>query len=97
MTRCGLVLLNTERQLLFERQEHRFLRHDLEARRHVERVAERLRLSNRDRTWLTRITRHHLLFPEQLATGAALRRMIQRVGRDILEDVIEVAGRGKFR
>ena len=72
-----------------ERQEHRFLRHDLEARRHVERVAERLRLSNRDRTWLTRITRHHLLFPEQLATGAALRRMIQRVGRDILEDVIE--------
>ena len=72
-----------------ERREHRFLRHELEARRHVERAAKRLRLSNRDRVWLIRIVRNHLLLPDQLETGAALRRMIRRVGRDILSDVIE--------
>lgn len=72
-----------------ERREHRFLRHELAARVHVERAAKRLRLSNRDRIWLTRVVRHHLLFPDQLTTGAALRRMIRRVGRDILNDVIE--------
>jgi tRNA nucleotidyltransferase (CCA-adding enzyme) len=65
-----------------------FLRHDREASGHLERIAARLRLSRRDAALVRRLVRHHLLFPNQLESPAAVRRMVRRVGRDILDDLL---------
>jgi tRNA nucleotidyltransferase (CCA-adding enzyme) len=70
--------------------EATFYRHEVMAAPYVRAVAERLRLSRRDEDVLARLVRHHLLFPHQLETDAAIRRMIRRVGRDILPDLLEL-------
>jgi tRNA nucleotidyltransferase/poly(A) polymerase len=67
-----------------------FHRHDHAAAPHVGRVAERLRLSRRERRALAGLVRHHLLFPDRLVTRPALRRMLVRVGPDILSAVLEL-------
>jgi tRNA nucleotidyltransferase/poly(A) polymerase len=72
------------------KRDFRFLRHETRAARHVEAVAERLRLSNRQREQIGRLVRHHLVFPERLESRAAVRRLIHRVGRDILSDLLEL-------
>ena len=72
------------------REDFSFIRHELRARDPIARVAERLRLSRRNAKTLSRLVRHHLLFPERLRTERALRRMLRRVGDDILDDLIEL-------
>lgn len=70
--------------------EPSFHRHDVAAAVWIQRVARRLRLSRRAAQRLERLVRHHLLFPERLETPAALRRMLRRVGTDILDDLLEL-------
>ena len=72
------------------RREFTFLRHDLEAAPLVERAALRLRLSRRDADRVVRLVRHHLLYPERLASARSIRRMLRRVGRDILDDLLSL-------
>ncbi|MFQ5513317.1 MAG: HD domain-containing protein [Myxococcota bacterium] len=67
-----------------------FHRHEQRGVRHVERCANRLRLSRRDRSRIAALVRHHLLFPERLESEKALRRMLHRVGRDILPELLEL-------
>jgi tRNA nucleotidyltransferase/poly(A) polymerase len=74
------------------KRDFTFLRHDVGAAGHLERVAARLRLSRRQLVYLKRLVRHHLLFPRQLETGAAVRRMLRRVGIDILGDLLDLRG-----
>jgi tRNA nucleotidyltransferase/poly(A) polymerase len=70
--------------------DFRFLRHELCADTHVERVAARLRLSREEHDRLARLVRHHLIFPERLGTPSAVRRLIRRAGRDILDPLLEL-------
>lgn len=72
------------------KQDFSFLRHDLIARSHVQRAAKRLRLSKREESRIERLVRHHLLFPQRLQSDFAIRRMLRRVGRDILPDLLEL-------
>ena len=65
-----------------------FHRHERLARPHLLRVAERLVLSKRDLRTIEGLVRHHLLFEEQLRSDRAIRRMLRRVGSDILEDLL---------
>lgn len=65
-----------------------FHRHDLLARPWLERIAARLRLSKRDLRHVEGLVRHHLLFEERLASERAIRRMLRRVGNDILHDLL---------
>ena len=67
-----------------------FHRHEHRAAPWIATVAARLRLSRRQTDYLGRLVRHHLLFEDRLATDAALRRMVRRVGRDILPDLLEL-------
>ncbi len=67
-----------------------FHRHEHRAAEHIERVARRLHLSRRERKVIGALVRHHLLFPERLETERAIRRMLRRVGRDILPDLLEL-------
>lgn len=57
---------------------------------HVQRVAKRLCLSRRTRARIENLVRHHLLFPEHLQSDASLRRLLRRVGRDPLPDLLEL-------
>jgi tRNA nucleotidyltransferase/poly(A) polymerase len=72
------------------RGDFTFLRHDLAAVPHAERAAARLRLSGRDADLVARLVRHHLLYPERLAGARAIRRVLRRVGRDILDDLLSL-------
>lgn len=67
-----------------------FYRHDVLGPVHVARTAERLRLSRRERDRVERLVRHHLLFPDRLKSERAIRRMLARVGSDILHDLLEL-------
>ena len=51
-------------------------------------TALRLRLSKREASRLERLIRHHPLCESRLRDAAAVRRMLRRVGRDILDDLI---------
>jgi tRNA nucleotidyltransferase (CCA-adding enzyme) len=68
--------------------EFTFHRHENLARRGVERAAARLRLSRATADRVARLVRHHLLFPDRLQTDAALRRMLRRVGADLIDDLL---------
>jgi tRNA nucleotidyltransferase (CCA-adding enzyme) len=37
---------------------------------------------------VARLVRHHLLVPDRLQTDAALRRMLRRVGADLIDDLL---------
>jgi tRNA nucleotidyltransferase/poly(A) polymerase len=76
----------------FERRrgDFSFLRHDLLGARHVARVVSRLRLSRREETTVERLVRHHLIFPARLETDRAIRRLLRRVGDDILPGLLEL-------
>ncbi len=75
-----------------QRGDFTFLRHDVRAGGHLQRVAARLRLSRRQLDVLERLVRHHLLAPRQLESAAAVRRMLRRVGIDILDDLLDLRG-----
>jgi tRNA nucleotidyltransferase/poly(A) polymerase len=72
------------------RSDFAFVRHERAALAHVERAAERLRLSRGQADRIGRLVLHHLLFPERLTEDAAIRRMLARVGRDILDPLLEL-------
>ncbi len=72
------------------KQDFVFHRHDLLGIVHVRRAARRLRLSKHAESRVERLVRHHLLFPERLRTDSAIRRMLRRVGRDILPALLEL-------
>jgi tRNA nucleotidyltransferase (CCA-adding enzyme) len=72
------------------RRDFSFLRHELLARPHIARVAARLRLSRREHATVAALVRHHLIFPERLETDRAIRRMLARVGDDILPRLLEL-------
>jgi tRNA nucleotidyltransferase/poly(A) polymerase len=73
-----------------ERDDFRFVGHERAALRHVRSAAARLRLSRVQTDRIARLVAHHLLFPDRLATDAAIRRMLARVGRDILDPLLEL-------
>ncbi len=53
-------------------------------------AARRLRFSRRETTGIERRIRHSRLRLARAASDASIRRMLHRVGRDILEDVLEL-------
>jgi tRNA nucleotidyltransferase (CCA-adding enzyme) len=53
-------------------------------------LLERLRFSNEERERIVRLVRHHLICYEPSWTDAAVRRWLQRVGPDILDDLYEL-------
>ncbi len=70
------------------RNDFTFHRHESLARTRVEQACSRLRLSRAAGERVARLVRHHLLFPDRLQTDAALRRMLRRVGADLIDDLI---------
>lgn len=66
----------------------RFLRHEHAAMAHVRTASQRLRLSGRAVDRVERLVRHHLVYPDRLTTPASRRRLVRRVGRDILDDLL---------
>ena len=78
------------KQFSQKRGDWSFLRHEHRADEGIERVAARLRLSRATRDRVSRLVRHHLLFPARLETDAALRRMLRRVGGDLIDDLLEL-------
>jgi tRNA nucleotidyltransferase/poly(A) polymerase len=80
-----------ETKLYVERKkDFSFLRHEHLGREHVARVAGRLRLSRREEKSVADLVKHHLLFPDRLATDRAIRRMLVRVGDDILPALLDL-------
>lgn len=65
-----------------------FHRHEAVAGPLIEQIGARLRLSAEETTRVARLVRHHLIRPGDLASPAAVRRMLHRVGADILPDLL---------
>ncbi len=67
-----------------------FYNHEVVGARMAKKIGHRLRLSNEqiDRLW--RLVRWHLFSPDENLTDSAIRRFIRRVGKDNLDDMIDL-------
>jgi tRNA nucleotidyltransferase (CCA-adding enzyme) len=70
--------------------DYTFYEHERIGAEMTEPLLERLRFSNEERDRIVRLVRHHLVCYEPAWTDAAVRRWLQRVGPDILEDLYEL-------
>lgn len=81
-------------------QDYTFYDHERVGAEMVEPLLARLRFSNDERARVGHLVRHHLVCYDSTWTDAAVRRWIQRIGRDRLEDLYalnEADIRGKDR
>lgn len=67
-----------------------FYNHEVVGGAIARRIADRLRLSNKQKDKLWRLVRWHLFTVDERQTDSALRRFIRNVGRENLEDILAV-------
>jgi tRNA nucleotidyltransferase (CCA-adding enzyme) len=66
----------------------RFIGHDTEGARMAGELLTRLAFPRRETEAIGRLVRHHMFHYQPNWTGAAVRRFIRRVGRDIVDDLL---------
>jgi putative nucleotidyltransferase with HDIG domain len=68
----------------------RFFHHDVVGARMADEILDRLRLPRETRERVVRLVRHHMFSYEPGWSDAAVRRLIGRVGPDLLEDLFDL-------
>lgn len=73
------------------KKQYTFYGHEVVGARMVEKIMERLKFSKKDIEIVTKLVRYHMFFsdPDQI-TLSAVRRLISRVGPDLVWDLINV-------
>ncbi|MCL5091152.1 MAG: HD domain-containing protein, partial [Patescibacteria group bacterium] len=71
-----------------EGQQRTFYNHEVVGGRITEKIADRLKLSRKDKDRLFRLVRWHLFTVDERQTDSAIRRFIRNVGKENLEDIL---------
>jgi len=71
-------------------EKRTFHNHEVVGAAIAKKIGKRLRLSNKEIDRLWRLVRWHQFAPNENLTDAALRRFIRRVGRENLQDIIDI-------
>jgi len=67
-----------------------FYNHEVVGKKLVEKIAERFRLSNEQKTKLIRLVAYHQFTISELQTDKAIRRFIRNVGKEYLQDILDL-------
>lgn len=67
-----------------------FYNHEVAGKHMAEAIALRFKLSNADREKLVRLVEHHQFTVSELQTDRALRRFIRNVGKENLQDILDL-------
>jgi len=67
-----------------------FYNHEMESTKITEKIAERLRLSNKDKDKLIKLVRWHQFTMDEKMTDSAVRRIITNVGPEYVKDLIDL-------
>jgi len=73
-----------------EGEKRTFYNHEVVGARIAKEIGQRLRLSNDQKDRLWRLVRWHQFAPDEELTDSAIRRFIRRVGKDNLEDILNI-------
>lgn len=93
--RCAMLLHDVGkpqvRAMSDKTQDYTFYHHEEEGAQIAARIVERLRMSNDQRHRVIHLVRHHLIPYETSWSDSAVRRWVQRVGSQNVDDLLEVA------
>lgn len=67
-----------------------FYNHEMESTKIAEKIADRLRLSNKDKDKLVKLVRWHQFTMDEKMTDSAVRRIITNVGKEYVRDLIDL-------
>ncbi|MBI2008268.1 HD domain-containing protein [Candidatus Amesbacteria bacterium] len=67
-----------------------FYNHEMESTKIAKEIAERLRLSNKDKDKLVKLVRWHQFTMDEKMTDSAVRRIITNVGQEYVKDLIDL-------
>ena len=67
-----------------------FYNHEMESTKIAEKIADRLRLSNKDKDKLVKLVRWHQFTMDEKMTDSAVRRIITNVGKEYVKDLIDL-------
>ncbi len=67
-----------------------FYNHEVVGTWMVEKIADRLRLSNKDKEKLVRLVKYHQFTVSEIQTDKAVRRFIREVGKEYLQDMLSL-------
>lgn len=91
IVRLATLLHDIGKPQVFKKDETElitFFNHEVVGARMVRTIADRLRLSKKDRELLITLVRWHQFSVDERQTDSALRRFIRRVGKENLEDML---------
>jgi tRNA nucleotidyltransferase (CCA-adding enzyme) len=93
--RCAMLLHDVGkpqvRAMSDKTQDYTFYHHEEEGAQIAAKILERLRFSNEQRQRVIHLVRHHLIPYEPGWSDSAVRRWVQRVGAQNVDDLLEIA------
>jgi putative nucleotidyltransferase with HDIG domain len=94
VTRLGALLHDVGKATTFRKDEETglitFYNHEVVGERLVSQIADRLRLSGKEKDKLVKLVRHHQFSVSELQTDKAVRRFIREVGRENIQDMLDL-------
>jgi len=67
-----------------------FYNHEVAGTRLAEKIASRLRLSNKDKSKLVRLVKYHQFTVSEIITDKAIRRFIRELGKEYIQDMLDL-------
>ncbi|MGB9707241.1 MAG: CCA tRNA nucleotidyltransferase [Microgenomates group bacterium] len=92
ITRLATLIHDIGKAKTFKKDEKTglitFYNHEVVGKKLAEKIAERFRLSNKQKDKLVKLVRYHQFSVKENQTDKALRRFIRNVGKEYLDDII---------
>lgn len=94
ITRLAALLHDIGKAKTFRKDEKTdlitFYNHEVVGTKLTEKIADRLRLSNKQKEKLVRLVQYHQFTVSELQTDKAVRRFIREVGKEYLQDMLDL-------
>ncbi len=94
ITRFATLIHDVGKALTFKKDEKTglitFYNHEVVGEKLAKKIAERFRLSNKEKVKLITLVRNHQFSVSEIQTDKAIRRFIKKVGKDYLQDIIDL-------
>jgi tRNA nucleotidyltransferase (CCA-adding enzyme) len=94
ITRLATLLHDVGKTKTFRRDDKTglitFYNHEVIGTKMVKEIAERLRLSNKEKEKLVRLVQYHQFTVSEIQTDKAVRRFIREVGKEYLQDMLDL-------
>ncbi|MBI4009188.1 CCA tRNA nucleotidyltransferase [Candidatus Roizmanbacteria bacterium] len=94
ITRFATLLHDVGKSTTFKREEKTglitFYNHEVVGTQMVKKIADRLRLSNKQKEKLVRLVQYHQFTVTELQTDKAVRRFIRNLGKEYLMDMLDL-------